>query len=52
LYILDLSDNKINGSIPCEIEGAISLNELRLQRNLLGGRIPVQIAKCSALISM
>ncbi|GAU30820.1 hypothetical protein TSUD_267400 [Trifolium subterraneum] len=45
LRVLSLAKNNLS-------EGAISLNELRLQRNLLGGRIPVQIGKCSALASM
>jgi Leucine-rich repeat (LRR) protein len=49
---LDLSDNRLNGSIPSEIGGAISLTELRLEKNLLTGKIPTQIKKCSSLASL
>jgi Leucine-rich repeat (LRR) protein len=52
IQALDLSDNRLTGSIPSEIGGAVSLKELRLEMNFLTGKIPTQIKKCSSLTSL
>ncbi|CAH8338090.1 unnamed protein product [Eruca vesicaria subsp. sativa] len=47
--ILDLSSNLLNGTLPSQIGGAVSLKQLHLQRNHLTGQIPPHISNCTSL---
>ncbi|XP_016457744.1 probably inactive leucine-rich repeat receptor-like protein kinase At5g48380 [Nicotiana tabacum] len=50
LTLLDLSNNKLNGSIPSNISKVIGfVVNLDLSSNLLSGEIPVNLANCSYL---
>jgi len=46
---LDLSDNKLNGSLPPEIGNLINLTSLKLQKNQLIGFVPLEIGNLSNL---
>ncbi len=49
LTVLDLSDNKIEGSLPSDVGRLSQLRQLNLWRTRLAGRLPTSLAKCSSL---